>query len=243
RPALTPSVDALQEFKIQQNANSAAYGDGTAIINSALRSGTNEFHGDVWEFLRNNALDARGFFDRSVPPLRRNQFGFTAGGPIRRNRTFFFANYEGLRTRRTNTQYALIPTPAQLAGDFGGSATIYDPATLDAAGKRQPFARNVVPAGRLSQFDKAAKNLYPQPNLTGVAGYNYAKTVANPENADQVNFKVDHQFSTSDSFFARFSKSTDNTQGYSYPLPYSGTISDVNGLQALAHETHIFTPT
>ncbi len=126
RPALTPSVDAVQEFKIQQNANSAAYGDGLAIINAAIRSGTNQFHGDVWEFIRNDKLNAKGYFSRTTPILRRNQFGFTAGGPIWRNHTFFFGNYEGLRVRSSSTLYALIPTPAQLAGNFAGSPQLYD---------------------------------------------------------------------------------------------------------------------
>lgn len=242
RPALTPSVDAVQEFKIQQNSFSAAYGDGTAVVNAQLRSGSNEFHGDVWEFLRNNAVDSRGFFDRAVPPLKRNQFGFTFGGPIRRNKTFFFTNYEGLRTRRSTTGYAEIPTPAQLNGDFGGSAPIYDPLNVDpGTGQRLPFANNVIPANRVSIYAKTAAQWYPKPNITGVQGYNFAKTLTNPENADQVNFRVDHQLNDHDSLFARFSRSTDHSVSDN-PLPLSGEIDDINGLQALVHETHIFTP-
>ena len=113
-------MDALQEFRIQQNAFSAEYATGTAVINVAFKSGTNQFHGTAYEFLRNDKLDARNVFDRTptLPPFRRNQFGVAAGGPIIPNKLFFFANYEGLRTRRTRTVFANVPTPAQLSGDF-----------------------------------------------------------------------------------------------------------------------------
>jgi hypothetical protein len=242
RPALTPSIDALQEFKIQQNSNSAAYGNGAAIINSALRSGTNAIHGAAWEFLRNDALDAKGFFDKVKPALRRNQFGFTVGGPIRHNKTFFFFNYEGLRTRQTVTQYAFVPTPAQLSGNFSGGAAIYDPATINAANQRLPFANNAIPTSRIGVFAQAASKYYPAPNLTGVPGYNYVAGVSLPENAKQFNVRVDHQFSAADSLFVRASRSTDESVGYSFPLPYSGTTSQVNGTQVVLRETHIFSP-
>jgi Carboxypeptidase regulatory-like domain/TonB dependent receptor/TonB-dependent Receptor Plug Domain len=244
RPAITPSVDAVQEFKIQQNANTAAYGDGTAIINTAIRSGTNQFHGDAWEFIRNNVLDAKGYFSRTVPVLRRNQFGFTAGGPIWKNRTFFFGGYEGLRTRSSGTQYALIPTPTQLGGNFSANATIYNPTNLDpVTGKRVPFAGNVIPTASISKIGQAAAKLYPAPNLTGVPGYNYAAAESNPENADQFNIRVDHQINAADSLFGRFSRSTDQTTAYNFPLPYSGSSGTFRGIQAIVHETHIFKPT
>jgi len=242
RPAFTPSVDAVQEFKIQENSFSAAYGNGTAVVNAELRSGTNEFHGDAWEFLRNNDMDARGFFDATVQPLKRNQFGFTFGGPVHKNKTFFFVNYEGLRSRRSTTGYAEVPTPAQLQGNFSGSATIYDPLNIDPiTGQRLPFPANTIPANRISIYAKAASQLYPQPNLTGVFGYNYATSLANPENADQTNIRIDHQFNEKDSLFGRFSRSSDHAVTNT-PLPLSGEIDDTNGLQALLHETHIFTP-
>ena len=242
KPAITPSVDAVQEFKIQQNANSAAYGDGLAVINAAIRSGTNQIHGDVWEFLRNNVLDAQGYFSKTVPILRRNQFGFAAGGPIWKNHTFAFANYEGLRVRTSSTQYALIPTKAQLSGNFAGSATIYDPLNLDSLGNRIAFTGNVIPAARISKMGSAAASLYPTPNLTGVPGYNYVAPESLPENADQWNVRVDHQIGTKDSFYGRFSTSTDTTPYYTFPLPYSGGLTDYKGNQALVHETHIFSP-
>jgi hypothetical protein len=242
RPAFTPSVDAVEEFKVQQNSFSAAYGDGTAVVNVALKSGSNQFHGDAWEFLRNDVIAARNFFDTAQLPLVRNQFGGTAGGPIRQNRTFFFAYYEGLRTNSSTSQYADVPTPAQLQGNFNGSAQIYDPFSVNAStGARQPFPGNLIPANLVSQFAKAAAELYPTPNTT-VPGFNYVTAVADTETADQVSGRVDHQLGTNDSLFGRFSWSRDH-QVTGSPLPLSGSIIDTNGTQALFHETHIFAPT
>jgi hypothetical protein len=242
RPAFTPSVDAVEEFKVQQNSFSSAYGDGTAVVNVALKSGSNQFHGDVWEFLRNDAIAAQNFFDTGQLPLVRNQFGGTAGGPIRQNRTFFFVYYEGLLTNASTSQYADVPTPAQLQGNFTGSAQIYNPFSLNpSTGARQPFPGNIIPANLVSQYAKAAAQLYPTPNTT-VPGFNYVTAVSNTEDANQVSGRVDHQLGKDDSLFGRFSWSRDN-QFTGSPLPLSGGIIDTNGTQALFHETHIFTPT
>ena len=126
---IQPPVDALQEFKVQSNAYSAEFGRGNgAIINAVIKSGTNSLHGSVWEFLRNDKLDARNFFDDSTkptPPYKQNQFGGTFGGPIYipgfydgRNRSFFFVDYEGLRIRQAQTQTALVPSQNERLGDF-----------------------------------------------------------------------------------------------------------------------------
>ncbi|MCU1321101.1 MAG: putative collagen-binding protein [Acidobacteriaceae bacterium] len=242
RPAITPSVDAVQEFKIQQNANSAAYGDGLAIINAAIRSGSNQFHGDVWEFIRNDVLDAKPYFSSTVPILRRNQFGFAAGGPIWRNHTFFFANYEGSRIRTSGTLFALIPTQAQLSGDFSGSATIYDPNNLDSTGHRIAFANNIIPASRISRIATAAAKLYPAPKASPRAGTNYFGAVSNPDDADQQNYRIDHQIGPRDSIYGRYSKSKEAASGFNAPLPFSGTVNSYKGIQGLIHETHVFSP-
>ena len=241
RPAITPSVDAVQEFKIQQNANSAAYGDGLAVINAAIRSGSNSFHGNVWEFIRNDRLDATPYFSKTTPILRRNQFGFTEGGPIWRNHSFFFGNYEGLRVRNAVTQYALVPTSAQLAGNFTGAPQLYDPFVLT-AGKRTPYPNNQIPSSEISQIARAAAKLYPAPNLTGVAGYNYVDSVSLPDDTNQVNVRIDHQISSKDNIFGRFSYSDEQSRSYNFPLPYSGSIGSFKGVQVLLHETHIFSP-
>ncbi len=241
QPALVPSVDAVQEFNVQENATSAVYGNGTAVVNVALRSGTNQFHGDVWEFLRNNAIASKGYFDKTKQPLVRNQFGGTAGGPLRKNHTFFFAYYEGLRTNSSTSQYADVPTPAQLSGDFSGSPQIYNPLSIDPITRqRNPFPGNIIPVNMVSQFAQAAAKLYPQPNTTGVPGFNYVTSVANTETANQASGRVDHEFSMKDSLFATVIWSKDQSVAGN-PLPLSGTITDVNGLQAVIHETHLFT--
>ena len=122
---IQPSVDAIAEFKVQTNAYSAEFGRGNgAIMNAVIKSGTNEFHGDAYEFLRNEKLDAKNAFDQfGRQPYKQNQFGFTLGGPIIKNRTFFFGDYEGLRVRQATPILNVIPTPAMTAGDFTGNLT------------------------------------------------------------------------------------------------------------------------
>jgi hypothetical protein len=119
---IQPPVEALQEFKVQTNAYSAEFGRGNgAIINAAIKSGTNAWHGSAWEFLRNEVLDARNYFDdptKSTPAFKQNQFGATFGGAIVKNRTFFFVDYEGYRVRQAQTQSVLLPSPAEIGGDF-----------------------------------------------------------------------------------------------------------------------------
>ncbi len=116
---IQPSVDAIAEFKVQTNSYSAEFGRGNgAILNAAIKSGTNGFHGDLYEFLRNDKLDARNAFDTVRQPYKQNQFGATLGGPIIKNRTFFFGDYEGLRIRQATPFLELIPTPAMITGNF-----------------------------------------------------------------------------------------------------------------------------
>src|SRR6202161_3805762 len=116
---IQPSVDAIQEFKVQTSAYSAEFGRGNgAILNAVIKSGTNAFHGDVYEFFRNDALDGRNAFDSSRQPYHQNQFGATLGGPIIEDRTFFFVDYEGLRIIQSLPQLSLVPTPQEISGDF-----------------------------------------------------------------------------------------------------------------------------
>src|ERR1019366_2841811 len=132
---IQPSVDAIAEFKVETNSYSAEFGRGNgAIMNAVIKSGTNQFHGDVYEFFRNDNLDARNAFDTFGKQIyQQNQFGATLGGPIVKNRTFFFVDYEGLRIRQALPQLLLIPTPTMLSGDFSSllnlSAPVTDPTT------------------------------------------------------------------------------------------------------------------
>jgi Carboxypeptidase regulatory-like domain/TonB dependent receptor len=171
---IQPSVDAIQEFKVQTNAYSAEFGRGNgAIVNATIKSGTNDIHGDVYEFLRNDKLDARNFFDQVRPEYRQNQFGVTVGGPVKlpgyngHNRTFFFGDYEGLRVRQGQTSVSAVPTDAQRAGDFSALIDYTTPAVdpngnpaLDCNGK--PTYMGEIFNTRLTQDSMAS--------ATGVCG-------------------------------------------------------------------------
>src|SRR6202451_1116479 len=133
---IQPSVDAIQEFKVQTSAYSAEFGRGNgAILNAVIKSGTNGFHGDVYEFLRNEKFDARNAFDTSRQPYKQNQFGATLGGPLIKNRTFFFGDYEGFRVRQATPFLELIPTPAMIGGDFSSFLDTSTVTGTDCAGK------------------------------------------------------------------------------------------------------------
>src|SRR5205809_382882 len=135
---IQPSVEALEEFKVQTNAYSAEFGRGNgAIINATIKSGTNQFHGSVYEFLRNEKFDGKNFFDdpaTPIAPYKQNQFGFTFGGPIARNRTFFFVDYEGLRIRQAQTLTSTVPTDAQRSGDFSDQLDLTQQTGTDCLG-------------------------------------------------------------------------------------------------------------
>ncbi|MBL8209458.1 MAG: carboxypeptidase regulatory-like domain-containing protein, partial [Bryobacterales bacterium] len=234
KPAFTPSIEAIQEFKIQQNDFAAEFGRNPAGINLTLRSGTNDFHGTAFEFLRNNALDARSFFSPRVDPLRRHQFGGVLSGPVLRNKTFFMGNYEGLRTRRAATLYQTLPTNEQRSGNFAGGPQIFDPATYDAAtNRRQPFPGNVIPQNRFGLIGRSMLNYYPTPNAPGSGAFNNVTSTANRNDGDQFHGRIDHQFSPSHLLFGRYSVAkieSENPSG----LPLTGSISDT-----LAHSVTV----
>ena len=205
---IRPSVDAIQEFKVESANYSAQYGQAAGgIISVALKSGTNSFHGSAFEFLRNDTLDANDFFANRAGlergQLRFNQFGGTLGGPVWRNRTFFFASFQGTRNLNSNTSVVTVPTPEQARGNFGG-VNIYDPANV-VGGNRQQFANNVIPEGRIDPVGRKIAALYPAPNQPGLVN-NYAALVPQSDDANQYDFRGDHNFSDRDKLFARFNK-------------------------------------
>ncbi len=194
------SPDAIAEFKVQTNSYSAEYGrSGGAVINASYRSGTNQFHGSLWEYHRDASLNATGFFKPNggvKPNLIRNQFGFTAGGPIIKDRTFFFADYEGFRQIQKTLVYSTIPTLAHREGIL--TVPVVDPFTgaSYAAGTRIPmtaFARKV-----LSEL--------PEPNVPGATSSNYQKAVPNRSNYDKFNLRLDHKASDRLTTFLRLSQ-------------------------------------
>ncbi len=193
------SPDAVAEFKVQTNTYSAEFGrSGGAVINASYRSGTNNFHGAAWIFNRNTVLNAVGFFKPLggvKPPLNRNQFGFTFGGPIIKDKTFFFGDYEGFRQIQKNLVYSNIPTLAQRQGIL--SVAVRNPLTgvTYAPGTAIP----------LTAFAQKVLNELPAPNLTGVAGANYQELVLNRNFNDKYNVRVDHNFTDRFSIFGRWS--------------------------------------
>ncbi len=204
---VSPSIDAIQEFKIQKTMYPAEFGGkASALINVVTKSGGNAFHGSALEFVRTDKLDARNYFDdpaEPIPPLGQHQFGVNIGGPIKRDRTFFFFSYEGQRIRRSLTQTFSVPTVALRAGDFSGHAPLCDPLTRAAPGDCSPFPDNRIPAARLDPVAQAllAKVSLPTgaglvQNLLAVGGQQ------NPMNQFQV--RVDHRLSAADNLYGRF---------------------------------------
>ena len=202
----SPSIDAIQEFKIQKSIYAAEFGGkASAIINAATKSGSNSLHGSVYEFLRNDVFDARNFFAGSEPPpLRQNQFGGVLGGPIQKDQTFFFLSYEGFRERRNLTRTFSLPSANVRAGDFSGLPTIYDPLTTDpVTGERRPFPGNRIPGDRLDPVARAFLEKVPLPNLPGeVQNFVASPNLKNDHN--QFIVRTDHYLSQNDSLFGRF---------------------------------------
>ena len=227
-----PSVDAAQEFKLQSSNLSAEWGRlGGGVINVSTRSGGNQIHGSLFEFLRNSAFDANEFFNKKAgkgkPPFRMNQFGFALGGPVRfgrlydgRNKTFFFADYQGTRWRRGDIFIGSVPSALQRAGNFsqtfnasGAPLTIYDPFSTqpDPANPskfiRSAFPGNAIPASRLDPVALKIAGYLPQPNTPGDPFTQLNNYVSNaPRKIDQANYssRIDHNFSERERIFGRF---------------------------------------
>ena len=232
----TPSVDAIQEFKVQANSFSAEYGRGDAIINATIKAGTNAFHGDVFEFLRNSDLDARNFFTTGTKAaLEQNQFGATLGGPIKRNRTFFFASYDGTRIRQGQAKNTIVPTQAERNGDLSAlGVSVKNPLT------GTPYPNNLIPASAIDPATTYFFKFVPLPNTAQGTYYFNAPLTSN---VDQGNIRIDHRFSDADALFGRYS--INNLNQFS-PGNYSsngGSTQAIRVQDAVLDETHIFTPT
>jgi hypothetical protein len=205
-PILMPSIDAIQEFKEQTGTYSAQYGSSAIQVNLHFKSGTNQLHGTGYDFIRNDAFDARNFFDGpSIAKLRQNQFGYSLGGPVYipklydgKNKSFFFANYEALRTRQDANGYVLVPNPNQLQGNFSSLTTpILDPST------GLPFAGNLIPSSRISAFATEYRKYFLTPNTNAAQG-NWFGDVSTPTNGDQQTYRFDQIFGPKDTVFFRY---------------------------------------
>lgn len=244
---VVPSIDAIQEFKVQTANYSAEFGRGSgANVNVAIKSGTNDIHGTAFEFLRNDVFDARNPFAPAKNPLRRNQFGFSVGGPVilprfgeggravinGRDRTFFFANYEGLRERRSFTGFFNVPTLAQRGGTFGATR-VNDPAT------GAQFSGNQIPTARLNGISQRFLELIPQPNTTDTRG-NYTQQFSNPIDNNQLNIRGDHRLTQNDQLFVRYSQTDSESTGRS--INFASTTTTIETKGGVIGYTRVFSP-
>ncbi len=217
--ALRVPVDAVNEFRILTLNAPAEYGDTSGATTSMVtKSGGNGFHGDLYEFFRNDAMDARNFFAAQTEPLHRNQYGATLGGPIRKNKDFFFLYYEGQRNPAGETQAAIVPTAAERTGDFSGltDPSTGQPAPLINEFTGQPFPGNQIPATMQSPIAMQAEKLYPLPNIgTNV----FESTQLGSNDYDQGGFRLDHYFGDRDQLFLRYAVSSQHEFD---PLPIAG---------------------
>ncbi len=203
------SIDALQEFSVQQNAYSAEHSRSGSFFNATTKSGTNQLHGTLFEFLRNEKLDARTFFGVRRDLLKRNQFGASVGAPViipkilnGKNRTFFFFNYEGTRERQGNVNNRISPTAAMLGGDFSAiSNTLYDPATT-AGGTRTPFPGNRIPSNRASS---SAAFFNPYLTLAANPGGTFTFSPSTAVDLDQITTRIDHTITDNHKVSFRYS--------------------------------------
>jgi Carboxypeptidase regulatory-like domain/TonB dependent receptor/TonB-dependent Receptor Plug Domain len=201
---IQPNPDALQQFKVESNNYSAEFGRASgAVVNATIKSGTNQYHGELWEFLRNTDLNAVGFFKPvggGTLPFNQNQFGAAFGGPVKKDKSFFFADYEGFRRVYHPLQFATVPTPAMDQGDFSAyGLPIENPLT------GATFNSGVIPQSQYSPIAGAVLAALPTPNLPGLSN-NYESAPADSIYNDKGDFRFDHYLSSNFTLFARYSQ-------------------------------------
>jgi hypothetical protein len=263
--AYIPTVDSTQEFTVETNAFSAEFGRTTGgVVTIVTKAGSNQFSGSAYEFYRDSKLDERGFFAKRAnlpkPDFSRHQFGGVVGGPIQKDRTFFFASYEGLRQDYPQTLISTVPTDAQRRGDFsrtfdnqGRLVVIYDPLTTtrqaDGTLVRQPFAGNVIPTSRLDPVAVRAMTYYPQANQPGnaVTGQNnYAFDGFQTQDSNNYSFRLDHTLGQGSRVFARYSYArSESTAPTRWDLPGArdARVVDDRYHNATIGATRVFSPT
>ncbi len=269
-PSFRPSVEAIQEFHLLYGVYSAEYGrtsGGQVVV--ITKTGSNALHGDLFEFIRNSQFDAKNYFTlpNTGTTFRRNQFGGTLGGPIRKDRTFFFLSYEGLRLAQPFVQNTTVPNPAFLNGDFSSVCTsgftagicntasqqLYVPASTapGVAGGRVPYLNNQIPTGNFDPIGRYILQQYPTPNpgqSTGLAVQKYTFNEKRIENLDEGSARIDHKFSDKDSLLLQYNYFNDPSFEPSLSLcsqgaiPGSGCTQNQISTLGSINETHIFGP-
>jgi len=266
--SLTVPLEAVQEFSLQMNSYSAEYGNVIGgVFNVQMKSGTNNWHGSAFEFLRNDKFDARNFFSNKLNlpknTLRYNQFGGSVGGPIKRDKSFFFADYEGTRTRTGAPILTSVPTGAMRGGDFsnyrdaaGAVIPIFDP-TSDVSGAgpgapalRSQYSGNVIPPSKINPAAAAMLVAMPLPNQFDAFGNplsfnNFARNTAASDVADSADGRYDYNFSTGSTLFARYSyRRTQGVQPTTFgdPLQGGGGLSNTTTHNIAVGHTYTFRP-
>jgi len=195
--SLNPPLDAVQEVSLLRNSFSTEYGQGQAVVSIVTKSGTNRFSGSVYEFARNDKFDAKNYFAATKTPYERNQYGFTAGGPVVPNKVFVFGGFEGLRSTQGRTFLATVPSATLLSGDFSSLATaIIDPLT------GLPFPGNRIPASRFSKFAQILAPTVPAPNNTGASNYRVVRDFV--DDADTATVRADQVLGRNHTLFERY---------------------------------------
>ncbi len=238
-----PSLESIQEFRVIDSTGSAKYGNGTAQVILSTKSGTNDFHGSLFGYNRNRVLTAHNYFDPpgSVkPPYDRNQFGASLGGPIKRNRLFFFGSFEGLLFHSSDTNTSQQPTTAMLSGNFANQPPVIDPTT------GQPFPNNQIPSDRISTISQKFFQFFDTPNITtsnpAGLGNNYVVPVGAPSHDYRYEGRVDYAISPKDSAFVRYYY-TDYPNFSPGPTEkIGGNTTSLTQWSVAANYTHTFTP-
>lgn len=242
-------LDAMQEFRVISNNYSAEYGHSTGgIIALSTRSGTNQFHGSVFEFGRNSAMDARNFFSGGIPPLNLHQFGGSVGGPIQKDKTHFFVSWEETREAFGVATVYTVPTPAERQGDFSAiKSLIYDPATL-ANGKKQPYPGNIIPLSSVDPVALKSLAFIPLPNRTAAgASSNFGANSHSGLRRDIVVGKLDHSLTVNDQLTARYyinDYHQEDDGSYAIPAADPNASTTDGRIQSfMASYLHTFSPT
>jgi len=254
-PTFLPSIDSIQEFRLLTGIFPAEYGhsSGSQVI-VVTKAGTNQYHGTAFEFVRNQLFDAANYFTAagSQPAYKRNQFGGTAGGPIRKNKTFFFYSYEGLRLRQQLASLATVPLTPMLSGDFSSLLLLAKPIVIKDPLTGAVFPNNVIPPTRLSALGKAIASYFPSPSLPTPASLqpssNYYFNETRIETMNENSLRIDHSFSPQDTFYANYNRYNDpsfepqNSLCGSSTLPGFGCNAGLTTQLGSMDETHIFSP-
>ncbi len=259
---LEPPVDAIAEFRILTHTAPAEFGHSTgSTTNIITRSGTNEFHGSAWEFLRNNALDAKSFFPDSVEPLHRNQFGGTFGGPIRRDKTFFFLYYEGVRDSQGETTRATVPSDPERTGNFADQCPLnngtFNPQGLCIDNTTGQISQNgqlfneftgqPIPNNQLPFINPISQNLLPFYPHANAGAFTYLGTQTFVSNTDQFGIRLDHFLTARDALNFRYSygqsSQTDPLSSQGANVPGFPVGENQRPQNFVAQETHTFSPT